>query len=232
MRLALSATVLAAALLAANDPALAQAPRGDDRQRPASDEAAKARQKKEWATPTARLPGQRNAGPCPFVKVLYDAARYVEFGEQREAAGAVAWTGEIQGLSAECTYRENDPIKVEVELLFSFGKGPKAEGQSKAYRYWVAVTERNRAVLAKEWFDIQADFEPGQDRAIYREQLGGITIPRAAQTVSGSNFEILVGFEVTPAMAEFNREGKRFRVDAGQTATRAANQSAVQPARQ
>jgi hypothetical protein len=32
--------------------------------------------------------------------------------------------------------------------------------------------------------------------------------------VSGSNFEILVGFEVTPEMAEFNRLGKRFRVNA------------------
>ena len=29
---------------------------------------------------------------------------------------------------------------------------------------------------------------------------------------------MLVGFDVTPEMAAFNREGKRFRVNAGQTA--------------
>ena len=29
---------------------------------------------------------------------------------------------------------------------------------------------------------------------------------------------MLIGFDVTPEMAAFNREGKRFRVNAGQTA--------------
>ena len=223
MRLVLLATAFAAALSCAV-PASAQIgapqrPGGQD-----DDQAAERRRKQQqqWELRQGRLPGERNAGPCPFVKVLYDAARYVEFAEAREAAGAVAWTGEIQGLNANCRYRGDDPIQVEVELLFSFGKGPRAEGDSKTYRYWVAVTERNRTVLAKEWFDINAEFERGRDRVDYRERLGGITIPRASEGVSGSNFEILVGFEVTPEMAAFNREGKRFRVNAGAAAEQAA----------
>ena len=218
MRLVLLATAFAAALLAGQ--ASAQTPQRQDRQQ--QDEAEKRQRQREWQTSQARLPGERNAGPCPFVKVLYDAARYVEFAEPREVASAVAWTGEIQGLSADCRYRGDDPIQVEVELLFSFGRGPRAEGRSKNYRYWVAVTERNRSVLAKEWFDITAEFDEGRDRAEYRERLGGITIPRSSATVSGNNFEILVGFEVTPEMAAFNREGKRFRVDAGQATGQAA----------
>ena len=36
-------------------------------------------------------------------------------------------------------------------------------------------------------------------------------------TTSGANFEILVGFDVTPQMAAFNRLGKRFRPNAGAT---------------
>ena len=40
--------------------------------------------------------------------------------------------------------------------------------------------------------------------------------------VSGTNFELLVGFDVTPEMADFNRQGKRFRPDAGETAQVAA----------
>ncbi|WP_262422966.1 hypothetical protein [Brevundimonas denitrificans] len=44
-------------------------------------------------------------------------------------------------------------------------------------------------------------------------------IPRAEETTSGSNFEILVGFEVTPEMAEFNRTGSRFRINAGTAQT-------------
>ena len=51
-----------------------------------------------------------------------------------------------------------------------------------------------------------------------RDTIEQITIPRADAKVSGGNFEVLVGFDVTPEMAAFNREGKRFRVNAGQTA--------------
>jgi uncharacterized linocin/CFP29 family protein len=47
------------------------------------------------------------------------------------------------------------------------------------------------------------------------EKLEGIVIPRASLETSGANFEVLIGFDVTPAMAEFNRDGKRFRVSAG-----------------
>ena len=228
MRFVLLATALAAASLAGLETASAQQQRrpGDTSRNPQEQQQQRPQQQRERAPVLGRLPGERNAGPCPFVKVLYDAARYVEFAEPREVASAVAWTGEIQGVEADCRYREDDPIQVEVDLLFSFGKGPRAQGQSKSYRYWVAVTERNRTVLAKEWFQIDADFDAGRDRAAYRERLGGITIPRASQTISGNNFEILVGFEVTPEMAAFNRDGKRFRVDAAPTT--AAGQTAQQ----
>ena len=217
MRLALLATAFAAALLAGQDTAAAQQ-RGDREQT----QRERQKQRQQWQLRQGRIDANTNAGPCPFVKVLYDAARYVEFAEPQETATAVAWTGEIQGLNAECTYRNDDPIRVDVELLFSFGKGPRAEGTAKTYRYWVAVTERNRTVLAKEWFEIQAQFDKGRDRVDYRERLGGITIPRASETTSGSNFEVLVGFEVTPQMADFNRQGKRFRVNAGQAAAEPA----------
>ena len=177
----------------------------------------------EWNTPNAPLPALRNAGPCPFVKVLYDAGRYHEFKDDRESAAAVMYTGEIQGVSAGCEYRDDDPIELRVELLFALGKGPQATSDQKTYRYWVAVTDRNRSVIAKEWFDLPVRFN-GADRVSVRETLEGITIPRAAVTTSGSNFEVLIGFEVTPQMAAFNREGKRFRVTAGsQTAAASAN---------
>ncbi|MDP3595239.1 MAG: Tat pathway signal sequence domain protein, partial [Phenylobacterium sp.] len=52
-------------------------------------------------------------------------------------------------------------------------------------------------------------------RLYAREKIGQVTIPRATQTTSGANFEILVGFDVTPEMAAFNRDGKRFRLNAG-----------------
>ena len=220
-RIALYALAAVLSLGFASETAYAQIGRNDPQQEQEEAERRKKRDE-EWNTPDAPLPALRNAGPCPFVKVLYDAGRYHEFKDDRESASAVMYTGEIQGVSAGCEYRDADPIELRVELLFSLGKGPQATSDQKTYRYWVAVTDRNRAVIAKEWFDLPVQFD-GQDRVNVRDTLEGIVIPRAAVTTSGSNFEVLIGFEVTPQMAAFNREGKRFRVTAGQQAAASAN---------
>jgi hypothetical protein len=180
------------------------------------DDAAKKKRDEEWsAGQQLRLPGTKNAGPCPFVKVLYDAARYEEFQGGRVASDAVGFTGEIQKLSSGCEYKTNDPIHVVVNILFEFGRGPAATGSSKDFSYWVALTDRDRAVIDKQYFTVRANFPPGQDRVTVTDQVANIRIPRAGTDVSGANFEILVGFDVTPEMADFNRQGKRFRVNAG-----------------
>ena len=87
----------------------------------------------------------------------------------------------------------------------------RPDGQTKIYHYWVAVTERDKTVLAKQEFELPVTFAPGEDRKDVNTRIENIIIPRADITISGSNFEVLVGFDVTPEMAEFNREGKHFR---------------------
>ena len=164
--------------------------------------------------PQAALPGTRNLGPCPFVKVLYDAARYVELQNNRQSTEAVGFTGEIQGIDADCEYvNPTDPIRVRMRVNFLLGRGPQAVGDANTYNWWIAVTERNRAVITREEFALPVTFE-GRDRTGMSVEVGEITLPRGTRTVSGSNYEILVGFQVTPEMAEFNRDGRRFRIGA------------------
>ena len=187
---------------------------GDDEQQQA-DDAKKKKRDQEFGKSVAPLPQLRNAGPCPYVKTLYDAARYVEFKDGVEASANVGFTGEIQTIASTCEYKSNDPIKVQTRILFELGRGPQATGRGKTYAYWVAVTDRNNAVLSKEWFSLPVNFANGQDRVFATETLGAITIPRRDAKVSGANFEVLIGFDVTPQMAAFNRDGKRFRPNAG-----------------
>ena len=196
----------------------AQSGRDPDAEARKQEEAAdkKRKQKEEWGDNEAPLPALKNAGPCPYVKSLYDASRYIDFKDAREASSQVTFTGEIQGVSAGCEYKDDQPIQVTMEVLFELGKGPQAAGRQHSYRYWVAVTDRNRAVLAKQSFDLPVTFPQGKDRVYVTEQINQITIPRGATTTSGANFEVLIGFEVTPQMAAFNREGKRFRLNVGQ----------------
>jgi hypothetical protein len=187
----------------------------DDQKQQQQDDAKKKKRDKEWGDNSAPLPAMRNSGPCPFVKTLYDASRYVEFKDAREASANVGFTGEIQGISAGCEYKDDQPIRVAMDVLFELGKGPQAAGGSKTYHYWVAVTDRNREVIARQDFELPVNFPAGKDRVYMTDSVANIVIPRGSMTTSGANFEILVGFDVTPQMAEFNRVGKRFRVNAG-----------------
>lgn len=197
---------LAVAALAAPTVALAQSRSEQEIQREL--------QSRAWDQTPPRLRGQVNAGPCPYVKILYDAARYVEFAGDRLAAADVVYSGEIEEVAANCSYREDEPISVNMNILFHLGRGPHGVSPQRTYRYWVAVTDRNAAVLAKEYFDLPVDFG-ASDRTYVTDAIENLVIPRASATVSGSNFEILIGFEVTPEMAELNRTGSRFRIDAG-----------------
>jgi hypothetical protein len=185
-----------------------QQPRGSGGQN--ADGTENQRQREPRIAPLRR---RASAGPCPYVKILYDAARYVELTGDRVAASNVGYTGEIQGLVSDCAYQTNDPITVHMRVRFDLGRGPQAQGDGRTYRYWIAVTERNKAVLAKEYFDLPVSFAGQQTASVTQDQV--VVIPRADTTTSGDNFEILVGFEITPEMAEFNRTGSRFRVNAG-----------------
>src|SRR5205823_14505867 len=119
----------------------------------------------------------------------------------REAAATVAFTGEIEVLSAGGQYKDDEPIRLTMDILFELGKGPQAQGASKTYHYWVAVTDRNREVIARQDFELPVSFPAGKDRVYVTDAVNNITIPRGTSTTSGSNFEVLVGFDVTPKMA-------------------------------
>lgn len=168
------------------------------------------------------LPELDNSGPCPFVKVLYDAARNVEFVGDPSAAN-VAWSGEIQGVAASCSYSDTDPIVVDVITTFAVGRGPQGQGDERTFSYWIAVTHRDASILGKEQFAFTAEIPRGSDRTLVFDRVQQIVIPRATAQVSGINFEVLIGFDVTPEMAAFNRQGSRFLVNAGTGATATAS---------
>jgi len=157
-----------------------------------------------------------NSGPCPVVGSVYDAARYVKFATpEGNIYTDIAFTGEITDVRMTCRYTGDVPLVAEVEIDFAFGRGPQADGRVHDYPYFVAVTRRNGKVLAKEYFSTRAEFNRG-DVTGATERVSRITIPRADESISGVNFEIVVGFELTPEQLAFNRSGNRFRLDAAQ----------------
>lgn len=158
-----------------------------------------------------------NVGPCPLMGVLYDTARIVKFNQPNAPRYAnIEFTGEMQGVHGLCRYVDDDPIRMNMEIEMAFGRGPAATSDRQTYRYWVAVTRRGRAPIEKVYFDVDVRFPRGESVVTHRERIDEIVIPRANPEISGENFEILVGFELTPEQLQFNRDGRRFRIDAGE----------------
>ena len=160
---------------------------------------------------------RQNVGPCPTAAALYDAARIVEIRGE-EFVQNIGFTGEVLSVSSTCRDVGDAPISMSVNVEFAFGRGDAAQGESaKVYPYFVAVTRRNLATIAKERFAVEARFRPGEDVVVVRDRIEEILIPRANPDISGVNFEVLIGFELTAEQLEFNRAGKRFRMLAGST---------------
>jgi len=164
--------------------------------------------------PKVLRPVQENEGPCPVALVLWDASRKVQIGTP-ETYNNVGFTGEILTVRSLCVYRGADPIVVDLEIDFAFGRGPAAIGSVADYPYFVSVTRKDRAVIAKESFQLPITFKGDEQIVHHTEKLYSITIPRKTQDTSGANFEIIVGFDLNADELAFARSGKRFRVDAG-----------------
>ena len=159
---------------------------------------------------------ERNPGPCPRAFALYDASRIVEFNGERKAFANVGFTGEITAVRSLCRYVGERPIIGDIEIDFALGRGPAASGEAATYQYWVALTRKNITVMDKWTFPLTVTFPAGADRVSVTERIDDYVISRATETTSGENFEIIVGFEVTPEQRAFNADGNRFRLSAGQ----------------
>lgn len=156
-----------------------------------------------------------NVGVCPPAGSIYQASRIVETDGGGIAYQNIEYTGEIVDVRLFCRYAGADPVEAEIEIDFAFGKGPLATSNSHDYTYWVAITRRSGKVLGKQYFSVRADFNDGPVAAA-EELLQNIIIPRADDSVSAANFEVLVGFDLTEEQLAFNKEGRRFRLNAGQ----------------
>jgi hypothetical protein len=158
---------------------------------------------------------RQNAGTCPPAGAMYQAARIVEFDGQDQLFPNVEYTGEIVDVRLYCRYAGTDPVRAEVEIDFALGKGPAGTSNRHDYGYWVAVTRRSGKVLNKQYFTVRGDFSGGPVTG-ETEVLQRIIIPRNDDSVSAANFEVLIGFDLTEDQLTYNREGRRFRLGAGQ----------------
>jgi hypothetical protein len=144
--------------------------------------------------------------PCPRAVVADGAGRLTRFAGAGQDPADVAFEAEIVELTGTCGY-DDESIDVEMQIQIAAARGPAATGDVAAFSYFVAIARTDKTVLAREGFDASIELVGNQTRNGIIEEVDQ-TIP-LKEDETGVDFVILVGFEMTPAEFEYNREQNR-----------------------
>ena len=158
----------------------------------------------------ARANSAANPAPCPNAFALDEAARMIVF-DGEPSLEAVAWSAEVTDVRTSCRYTTDRPIEARVEMDFAVGKGPAASGDTLDVTYFVAVTRRDKDLIAKEEFTVPVTVRDGLATVELTEKIREIVIPRAGENTSGTNFEIAVGFSLSREQLLYNRSGRSLK---------------------
>lgn len=154
-----------------------------------------------------------NAGvDCPQVKALPDLASITQFSDPAnpQAAKMIASTT-IDNVSASCQVSQNS-VSVELSLDFSGTLGPVGvkdlNGQANyTYPYFLTVITPNGQILSKDVFALSTVYENKQISVRKQDKLRQVIPLMAGQ--SASQFQILIGFQLSDAELAYNRARKK-----------------------
>ncbi len=150
-----------------------------------------------------------SAPACPTIVIVKDTADLTTFrpGPGRDLTDVVI-DARLARFDGSCeTDLERDQsgrVNVDLQLLFEIERGPANQAPNGQFRYYVAIAERDGgAILAKKVFATEFEFEDS------RRRIGGVEeliqeIPLQPGKL-GEDFEIYVGFQLTPEQLQYNR---------------------------
>jgi hypothetical protein len=146
--------------------------------------------------------------PCPKVAVLADAAHLAVFrdGPGRDLTD-IRYEADLGRISGECVYkRRNTSVTVEMKLSITARRGPADRDRIADLAYFVAIVDAQSNVLARQEFQSQIAFPIDQSQVATQEELEQIIPLKKDQP--GSDFDVLVGFKLTPEQLQRNRGGR------------------------
>jgi hypothetical protein len=145
------------------------------------------------------------APPCPRVAVLADAAHLAVFrdGPGRDLTD-IQYEADIGRISGECIYtKKKTSVTVDMKLLITAKQGPAGRDRAADFGYFVAVVAGQTNVLARKEFQSKIEFTADQPEVATVEELQEIIQLKKDQP--GSDFDVLVGFKLSPEQVARNR---------------------------
>ncbi|MGF1629860.1 MAG: hypothetical protein ACFCUT_10345 [Kiloniellaceae bacterium] len=140
--------------------------------------------------------------PCPRAVVLNDASRQVKFNGPGRDLTDVLFEASIATGRLVCEY-DDDVLDVDLQVQVVALRGPANNDRLANIRYFVAVSQTDQTVLARESFDIAIPFPGNRTRVSGLEEIGQvISLPAG---LDGGDYLIYVGLELSREELEYNR---------------------------
>ena len=160
------------------------------------------------ATALAADPGDNTAPDhCPEIRIVPDLNRVHQFTDAAKSSPDHAISSiRMSDVEGECRLIDNNMI-VDMTLSFEGKAGPKArikpaDKPSFAYPYFIAVTNNQGSIIAKEIFAVTMAYEKGKTERSYTETVRQI-IP--LNDTSLKNYKVLIGFQLNEQELAYNR---------------------------
>jgi len=143
---------------------------------------------------------------CPRVEIVSDLSHIVKF---RDGPGRdlndVVYTARLDDVKSSCKYDKTGvTIEMTVSLLGDRGRAGLALPTADA-TYFVAITDRNQNIVAKQIFTSKFIFPDKGMAGIDDELVQRIPL---APTTPGSDHTLILGFQLTPEEIDFNAKNR------------------------
>ncbi|MET4807100.1 hypothetical protein [Limibacillus sp. MBR-115] len=131
---------------------------------------------------------------CPGLELVEGAQRIVEYKGSGRDLTDVSHLVVILDAQFSCL-ADDDEVSGDVQIQFEARRGPANDGVGAPFRYFVAVADSQRRILARQSFDVLVPFEGNRGRFVFNETIEP-EIPLANEG-DGAGYRIFIGLEVT-----------------------------------
>ncbi len=144
--------------------------------------------------------------PCPSIGVLDGADRITVFNGRGNDLTDVVMRAEITKAAIKCEYDKGDRT-ISVDLAFNGGAelGPAATSRDMVLKGFLAVTRVDGTKVSKQIYDIPVTFSGTGRDVRFLKSVEGTVVPYTPE-MNGSNYEFLVGFQLTHEQLDYNRK--------------------------
>lgn len=145
---------------------------------------------------------------CPVVSFIDGLDKVTVFGEQGGADLAnVLYSAEVTQLAAVCIFKRNG-AEVAAEFLLIADRGLGDRERIARPSYFVAITDPEGNVMAKEIFQAEIPFNDNRRRVGRKEEIEPF-IPYQGPDGDFTGYRVLIGFQLTPEQVDFNKRYRR-----------------------